>query len=170
MSVVNLLTSSKLLSQHDLDLGKTFSHECTEFWNFLAPVLVWRRCLLSCRRPIREQLSHEEGISPIITLSYQKPASYEWETFDGFSFINLGGLGSRLGWLRRDVVALLMKYWFFFTWNMQNKADIWSLQRHYFLSEAVYQCLWICSRRFHLKIKENKGSRIQQPARYHGGL
>ena len=24
------------------------------------------RCLLSCRRPIREQLAHEEGISPII--------------------------------------------------------------------------------------------------------
>ena len=30
-------------------------------------------------------------------LSYQKPASYECETFDGFSFINLGGLGSGLG-------------------------------------------------------------------------
>ena len=33
---------------------------------FLAPVPVWHRCLLSYRREIREQLVHEEGISPII--------------------------------------------------------------------------------------------------------
>ena len=113
-----------------------FSRVC-RILEFLAPVPVWHRCLLSCRRPIREQLAHEEGISLIIfrgkqsTLSNQKPASYECETFDGFSIINLGGPGSGLGWLRRDVVALLWNT-DFMTWNLQNKADIWSFQRLYF--------------------------------------
>ena len=57
-----------------------------------------------------------------------------------------------------------MIYWFY-DLKPVNK-DIWNLQRHYFLSQAVNQCLWIFSRQFHLKKtnKETKGSRIQQPS------
>ena len=60
-------------------------------------------------------------------LTNQKQASFECETFEGFPFINLGGLGPGLGWLRR----LWNTQWFYglkpVTCEIKQKFEIFSV-------------------------------------------
>ena len=80
---------------------RLFSHECTEFWNsshlYLCDVDACYHVGVQSENSWRTRKGfpdYFEGKQS--TLSNQKPASYECETSDGFSFINLGGLGSGL--------------------------------------------------------------------------
>ena len=122
---------------------------------FPTPVLVWGRCLSSCRRPIREQQAHEEGISLIISRGNKVRCPIRSQHLtsvkllrDFHSYIYRRA-GPRVDY---DVTSSHCLWnTDFMAWNLQNKADIWNLKHHYFLSEAVYQCLWIFNCQFHLR-------------------
>ena len=143
------------ISQHDL--RKTFNYYCTVFWN--SPHLNMGDVMLVIMSASNQKTAGAQGSDfpdyfegKQSTLSNQKPASYVCETFEGFSFINLLAGWAPVGLIttRRCRIACEITD-FVMAWNLQNKADIWNLKRPHFLSEAVYQCLWIFDRRFHLR-------------------
>ena len=147
MSVVKILTSAKLLSQHDLDLRKTFSHECTEFWN-------------------SSHLLHLCDVDACYHVGVQSENS--WRTRKGFPQLFWGSnLVNKVRCPIRSQhltsLKLLMDFIHKFrraglrvglitTWRRRIVYEILILWlENFFLSEAVYQCLWICSHRFHLR-------------------
>ena len=96
------------ISQHDL--RKTVYHECT----------VSRRCLLSCPRPIREQLAHEERFPWLFwgetKYVVQSEASIlrVWNFWGIFIHKFIGGMGPQV-WLitrrRRRIVCEIPILW-----------------------------------------------------------
>ena len=151
-----ILRSSKFLKPFLNMISERLYHECTVFWNsqhlYMCDVMLVIMSASNQRTAGargRDFLDYFEGKQSM--LSNQKPASYECETFEGFSFINLQA-GWALGWVNYDT-TLLHCLWNtdFMAWNLQNKADIWSLKRPHFLSKAVYQGLWIFNRQYHLR-------------------
>ena len=65
IGLVNLW-SSKLLKPFLNMISERLFITSEQYFGNPRTCIMWRRCVLSCRRQIKEQLVHEEGISPII--------------------------------------------------------------------------------------------------------